>query len=323
MKEINFNTLRDLPVPEKWIKNALAIPETKEQKAVVVPFWRKPRFIAMAASLVLVSALSLALFLSMGSKTHVAVKSGSKDAATEIIWSTDENGATVAAEIVVVPKDDDRQNSTDPTEAKSGIARFFERLFGTESNIPTTNDSTTARGRRNPTTKPDPTESGKPAVKPTENREPDPVVPPIPTELSYPPATEEPTESPYEEPTAEPWVPDDPSEPSWEDPTTSPWAMESSIYVFLTTDEVPQDGLVYCKFISRCSGKIYGDYGDFDDERLMTWVRKTDQYSYYYYDCRAHFQVPFTFEADDCIYYVYDSEGNILRTGYCTLGSYY
>ena len=134
MKEFNFNTIKNLPVLERWIENALAIPETEEQKPAVVPlsnvhceesaepmtrqsqpFWRKPRFIALAASLVLVTALSISLFLSMGSKPPISVKSDSKPDSTQIVWSTDEYGATVATEVVVVPKDGD-QNGTAPTE---------------------------------------------------------------------------------------------------------------------------------------------------------------------------------------------------------------
>ena len=126
MKEFNFNTIKNLPVPEQWIENALAISETEEQKPAVVPlsnghceesaepmtrqsqlFWRKPRFIALAASLVLVTALSISLFLSMGSKPPIAVKSDSKPDSTQIVWSTDEYGATVATEVVVIPKDGD------------------------------------------------------------------------------------------------------------------------------------------------------------------------------------------------------------------------
>ena len=37
MKEFNFNTIKNLPVPEQWIENALVIPETEEQKPAVVP----------------------------------------------------------------------------------------------------------------------------------------------------------------------------------------------------------------------------------------------------------------------------------------------
>ena len=65
MKSFNFDTLQNLPIPEGWIENALSIPEQEEQKPALIPFWRRPRVIAAAASLILVSALSIALFLSM------------------------------------------------------------------------------------------------------------------------------------------------------------------------------------------------------------------------------------------------------------------
>ena len=171
MKEFNFNTIKNLPVPEKWIDNALSIPEAGEQRLAAVPlsnghseepaepttrpsqpFWRKPRFIAMAASLTLVTALSIALFLSMGNKPPLAAKSDSKPDATQIVWSTDEYGATVATEIVVVPDDDD-QNGTQPTEKPSALSRFFENVFGdSDRTSPTAPSGQGGENRTSPTT---------------------------------------------------------------------------------------------------------------------------------------------------------------------------
>ena len=38
MKKANFNTLKNLPVPEKWLENALAVPEKEEAKPLPAVF---------------------------------------------------------------------------------------------------------------------------------------------------------------------------------------------------------------------------------------------------------------------------------------------
>lgn len=302
MKEFNFNTLRDLPVPENWIENALSIPEQEEQRPAAVPFWRKPRFIAMAASMVLVSALSIALFLTMGTKPPVAVKSNSKSSATQIVWSTDEYGATVATEVVVVPDDSAQRDGTSPTEAKSGIVRFLERLFGGDDNTaPTTATDSGRSGRMTPTTRTYPsaggrtTPTGKPA--PTEGGRPSPTAKTLPTEAPTEDDTsviihgpggwdyEKPTEPPTESPTEGSWVPptsapwETPTEPTWEDPTQSPVPKptesryKASVSVTVSgwaVSSINQDGgVVYCRIYDD-NGNMYGDSDRYSDQHLAT-----------------------------------------------------
>lgn len=306
MKEFNFNTLQNLPVPGQWIENALAIPETEEQRPAAVPFWRKPRFIAMAATLVLVSALSIALFLTMG-KPPVAVKSGSPSAATEIIWSTDEYGATIATEIVVVTDGDADQGGTSPTEAQSGIVRFFERLFGGDDSSsatePTTASGSGQSGNSSPTTKTSPakgggttfksgaTEGGTPSVTPTEpSDDPDPIEEPpysttAPTEdddeiIIHGPggwsSTEAPTEAERPNPTAIPWEPSTeaggqprPTDPP--KPTQSLYKPSISVSVsgFTVSSILKEGGVVYCR-IYDSSGYSYGDSDLYSDQHLAS-----------------------------------------------------
>lgn len=307
MKKANFNTLKNLPVPESWIENALAIPTEQEKKPAALPFWKKPRFIAMAASLVLVSALSLALFLTMGSKPPVTVKPSS----TEIVWSTDEHGATVATEIVVVPAQEEHQSGTEPTEQKSGVIQFFERILGIEDNTsPTTKPSPTEGGRIVPTTKQEPTESKKPVIKPTESGKPAELPTEAPTEdngeviingpggwvyekpTEEPPedATTEPTEGENVPPTSTPWV--SPSEPSWEDPPspTVPKPTQSrykasvslSVSVYTVSMINKEGGVVYCR-IYDSSGNSYGDSDRYSDQHLaaltLTYDSRTLSYT--------------------------------------------
>lgn len=273
MKEFNFNTIKNLPVPEQWIENALAIPETEEQKPAVVPlsnahceesaepmtrqsqpFWRKPRFIALAASLVLVTALSISLFLSMGSKPPIAVKSDSKPDSTQIVWSTDEYGATVATEVVVIPGDGD-QNGTAPTEKRSAIEQFFENVFGTDDRTtPTTpsgqNGASSQNGRtpQSPSPAPqDPTAAPSPVT-------PDPTTAPRPIETDPPHEPE--TAPPEEPPTTAPWErpPDEPTEPPVYHATITSSIFKPT-YGLGEKDTIP----VYCKILSTDKSVLYGD----------------------------------------------------------------
>lgn len=294
MKEFNFNTLRDLPVPEQWIENALAIPETEEQKPAAVPFWRMPRYIAMAATLVLVSALSIALFLSMGSKPPVAVKPGSGADTTEIVWSTDEHGATVATEVIVVPDGNTDQGGISPTEPKSGLARLIKDIFGIPDNTsPTTATGSgrgrinsdaktdpTEKGRTNPTersgttTKPGSTEGGKPSVTPTEAAyDPEPLN--DPTESPAPRPTTAPTEAQLMPPTATPWFPEDPTELCGDDPTqppaqpTEPPSYPRTISVRLNRNfsGVTEDSTVYVS-VYDSDGNRLGDSDPFASQHI-------------------------------------------------------
>lgn len=284
MKDFNFNTLRDLPVPDSWIENALLIPEREEAKAVV-PFRRKPRFIALAASLLLVSALSAALFLSTG-KSPVTVKPSPY--ATEIVWTTDADGETVATEIVVVTDDPDpsnpdgRQGSVRPTENRSASANGVDRVGSTS---PT--ESADNRRRKNPTAAPGPSErSGAPAEsKPHDETSPA-DSPTQPSEASTESMTEEESEiiingpggwNSTEAPTATPWV--DPSEPSWTDPTTptAPRPTESrckasvsiSVSVYTVSQINKEGGTVYCRIYDD-DGNSFGDSDLYSDQHLAT-----------------------------------------------------
>ena len=134
MKKANFDMLKNLPVPEDWIENALAIPERENKKKAVIQF-RRNRSLIAAASLMLVSTLSFLLYLSFGFRTPVEIKRSVP--ATEIVWSTDENGATVATEVVAV-SGDTAQNGRQSTETQTVIEQLFGRIFGTGSTSTTT-----------------------------------------------------------------------------------------------------------------------------------------------------------------------------------------
>ena len=334
MKEFNFNTLRNLPVPERWIENALSIPE-REEAPVVVPFWKKPRFIATAASLLLVTALSIALFLSMGGKSPVPVKPDSKPSATEIIWSTNAGGETVATEVVPA----DGQDQPHPTEPQSALQRLIDRVFGatdstapTESadrsgrTHPTSHTAPAERGRANSPAKPAPTEGGKPAVIPTAPRQGEVTEPPV-TPTEPPAATEaiKPTErQPYEPqqpPTATPWNPSYPSEApteaTGEQPTGPPQPVQPSqkrrvLYVSIPQEAVPSDGVIYCSL--TVDGEVLGDEDRYAEARRMTFLAYGAKYTYYYV-ISDYVTIPAAAEGKTATYEVYDRGGKRLQSG--------
>ena len=328
MKEFNFNTIKNLPVPEQWIENALAIPATEEQKPAVVPlsnahceesaepmtrqsqpFWRKPRFIALAASLVLVTALSISLFLSMGSKPPIAVKSDSKPDSTQIVWSTDEYGATVATEVVVIPKDGD-PNGTAPTEKRSAIEQFFENVFGTvDRTTPTTPSGQNGASSQNGRTPQSPSAAPQSPTAAPSPVTPDPTTAPRPIETDPPHEPE--TAPPEEPPTTAPW------EPIWDDPTEPPGT--SYITASIPWDVHPgRDHNVFCR-LETYDGEIIGEGGLFDGNRLMLFLGTDRQKNIYSYQFKNHITIPDELKGEYVNYYIYDIEGNILKSGSCLL----
>lgn len=349
MKEFNFNTLRDLPVPESWIENAFAIPENADREPASIPFWRKPRFIATAASLLLVTALSVGLFLSMGGKTPVPVKPDAKPSATEIIWSTNASGETVATEVVPA----DGQVQPHPTEQKSTLQRLIDRVLGTgdapspttapgtdrrDAPSPTTSPGTNRRGA-SPTTSQSPTQSGRAnpsqasrpsdGIKPAETTAPiasltEPEVTPTEPPVSPTDAVEPTERQPYEPqmpPTESPWVhpypSEGPTEACGEQPTDSqqtiqPLLKRRVLYVSIPQAEVPSDGVIYC--ILTVDGAVLGEDDLYADERRMTFLAYGTSYTFYYV-ISDHITIPASAEGKTATYEVYDSSGNLLKTG--------
>lgn len=66
MKKLNCNSLTEIPVSEELIQKTLAIPQNADQKPFVIFGHR--RVVAAAAALVLISAVSLLLFMFTGKK---------------------------------------------------------------------------------------------------------------------------------------------------------------------------------------------------------------------------------------------------------------
>ena len=72
MKNINFNQLKNVKTPDAWVEKALDIPNTApEAKGKIIPFLRKTKYIATAASVVLCCALGIFLFSSFDRNGYI------------------------------------------------------------------------------------------------------------------------------------------------------------------------------------------------------------------------------------------------------------
>ena len=221
MKKANFDTLKNLPVPEKWIENALLIPGQEKKKAAVIPFWRRKGAIALAASLVLISVLSVILFSQIGTKQPLKIKSS----ATESVSPTEVIGESTT--------DPTPEGATEPKTVIDRVKDVIDSFFHTPT-------ETQGSGSTNPTTASDnikntPTEpqaqspTAKPGTRPTESAKPTEPLSPTQGEKAtetpvYPTAPQRETEapSPTEAEWFDPTYAPDRTEPAWEEPTYAP-----------------------------------------------------------------------------------------------------
>lgn len=276
MKKANFHTLQNLPVPESWIENALAIPEKAEQAPAVIPFRRRPRVIAAAAGIVLVSILSVILYFAVGSNPPVSVKPSSvgNSLPTEVIWSTDAYGETVATEYVVVPDGSAPQNGTSPAAGTIGRA-----ADPTDSPNTAAAPATTASGSPSSTEKPSATESSASTSQPNDNGD-----DPVPTEAKPDSVTE--PDLPYEPTplTEAPCFPDNPTNPPrptdpphptdpppTEDPDPDAKYYRNTIETIVNVGEIPQGSPLYLKLIDG-HGNLLGDPDLFSDQHRVNVV---------------------------------------------------
>lgn len=341
MNEMNFRKLEKLKVPDELMEKLLAIPQTEEEKApAVIPWWRNRAVIA-AASLVLVSVLSLIVYFLIGNKINVPVAVKPASSATEIVWSTDENGETVATEIVIVP------DGTQPTESKSGIARIIESIFGTRDNTAPTTAPDNGRGRTTPTTKTSPTDGrtdptqsadtstqGHEPQKPTQPPTEEPVEPTEPTEpYDAPPEPTEPPDDPPEpwddppdpttapeEPTEPPAVkptepPVQPTQPPTEDPDPEARYYHDSITDNIPVSDIPEGSTLYIRLIDS-RGKQLGDPDWYSDQHRVTVVNWGERFVSISYTPKDYGIIP---QRGFYRYKLYNQDGKTVQ-GFYTVG---
>ncbi len=205
MNDKNFDSFKNLKAPQEWIENAINIPETTN-KAKPIIFVKFSRYIATAACLVLVCALSLTFYFTHKNATPPAAHapqntdstsdfSNNEDANADYTQSPSQNSNNHDNHGVVISPPSDGTNGDAPLENPSentkptkpgdkpiiGPTRPSENIEPTEKPTHTPTEDKT----QSPTTKP----TQRPTVKPTTpTQKPKPTVPQPPTDNDPPAA---------------------------------------------------------------------------------------------------------------------------------------
>ena len=258
-------------------------PDEKREK--IIPFARINRTVLAAASLVLVSVLSLTVYFLFGNKNHTPVPVAPSP--YSVITPSSPTGES-----------DDPSGQPDPaapTEPKSGLQQIMDWLFPK----PTTASGTPNRAVSPTEEKTDPTapstkETTKPdsSVKPTEKKSSDSTEPrywqpptqsgdPMGSGYTKPTRAPEPTvpcDPPSNDPTEgspDPWSPEETSspwdnEPGYVDPTEGGGTMAApspEIYAYIDSASMDNVTHVYCK-VYDSSGRRLGSPELFDSTHI-------------------------------------------------------
>lgn len=282
-------------------------PAPKKEK--VIPVARFSKAAVAAASLVLVSVLSMTLYFLFGNKIS-----------TPIAVVPSPQSATTPSAPAGVSGGDNAQNqdgSAEPTQGQSLIQQIISGRFP----VPTETVSAaspTEKKNPQPTEKP----AGKPSVKATEKpgqkatEKPS----PLPTERPSLQSTEKPVADatqPEPEPTT--YLPTEPQMPPWnDDPDPPTEGGEPGIFIpapvefYGSFDRscLPADHILYCK-IYDSAGKLLGDRDLYASEHLAEIIRVTDT------AVLAEYSVPegMIWDSGYYNYVFYDSRGTLLTQG--------
>lgn len=243
-------------------------PAARKEKSI--PFRRMNRTLAAAASLVLISALSLTVYFLFGNKhdTPFAVAPSSQSVITPSS-PTGESDSDPTGE----------HDPTEPTEARSGLQKLIDALFPKPSQDTTgTSDPNTTPNKKS--TKPDtvkptaPSSNGNTTPSPTQYNHGQSKTDPtdMPTEPDENPPVQ-PTEPPADPPCNEEPT-DDPDDPWWWEPEIPtegdvelPWLGPITVTVYIDSDIVSDDSRVFCKVYDQ-SGTRLGSSDLYDSSHM-------------------------------------------------------
>ena len=315
MNEYNCNSLKNLPVPDALIEKTLAIPETDGKAPAALPWYRRTKMIAAAASVVLVTAIGFTVYFIIGNKNPIPVAEYSPVTASELQTERSSDG-TQLTEAPTAPAGSDRpdvrQNASSvPTQPATQpavqvlidsrgrqIVVPASSAAPSDASSPATTPAATEPRQNDFTEAPRPTPTQKPVVNPT--TAPEPTTAPTPT-----------TDPATEKPTAEEEWPDPPVElPTeiWNNPTESPWAISltATIPYEIRSQQLP----VYCKIL-RSNGTLVGDPDLFSNQHRAS-AYFNPKYDKAVYDPIGN-GLPLTYGL--YTYYFYDGSGEAFATG--------
>lgn len=304
MRKVNFHTLDNLTVPPALIEKALAIPASSENTPAILPWYRRSRMIAAAASIVLVVLAGISVYLVFGNNKIPVKPSGTSDVPIAADTTTSDG---------THPADPTGSGAVEPhSERPTGTAAQSETIDASSAPQPTviTPGGTPATESNNEHT--DATEL--PSTKEATERS-------TSTEDATKEPDNQPTESPATQPTVTPTRPaiEIPTAPPWEEYSDSPVAPSQTIKpirYYETSVYYPNQkfrGSVYCLIRNYYTGELLGDPDPYDASHMAEYSLSGHRLTFRY-DLTAHgIYVPSGNTAYRCTFV--NEEGVLIATG--------
>ena len=242
MKNINFHSLKNTPVPEELKKSVIAVPERSGTKRKVYP-GRMIRFAVAAAFLAVITAVSVPLFMNIGNAPIPVMP-----AATE--------GAQAPSGHTEKPSQPTATEPADPTRPPSA-----EKATAKPTAVPT------QPGTQNAVSSPEPSdisyEPTQPVIEPEISTQ-APTQPPAPTQVPTQPPEVAPTE-----------------ELEKKSPDLAPVGYDGIIIEKVPKDDIPDDSLICCRIYSE-DGEILGDGDPYSEQHHARWYDADGIVTMYY-----------------------------------------
>ena len=276
MDKINFDSLKHIKAPQVWLEKAAAIPDSVVQKREAFPMYR----VVAAASLVLVSAVGVLVFLFFGGSGEQVVIRHDGIAATDVFTDETTVGETLSA---VAPAAAETVAVSSTDAAGNTVISYEEKPASTGAVIRSTQSVTF----------PTAAASSIAPSNPASEHIPVPTEAPAPTSV---PVTESPVTQP---PTENDRPPGD----------TEFYGMFSFGTAGGSGYNSAEDISVFCRLYDS-SGSLVGDSPLYSPQReatILSWY--SDGSVYAYYDPAAH-GLRLTEDAYEYIFY--DAHGNEL-----------
>ncbi len=276
MKKYNFNTINNLTTPEGWIEKALEIPQLEEKRRSEVRR-RSVRYASLAASIVLVGALAVILFMNKGNQPPVVTAPMTSETVSydfERSTQAPTHPATVAA-------------TAAPTVAAATAAQ--PTVAAARATAPTQPGT---QGAEAPAPLDIYDEPTQPLIEPDISTQ-APTQPPAPTQAPTQPPKVAPTEAPIDK------LPD-----------LAAVGYDGIIIEDISADELGDDSLICCRIYTR-DGEAVGDGDSYSDEHLARRIDRGEEVTVYYIPC-DYVVLPYN---GVYRYEFYDETGRILCTG--------
>ena len=242
MKNINFHSLKNTPVPEELKKSVIAVPERSGTKRKVYP-GRMIRFAVAAAFLAVITAVSVPLFMNIANAPIPVIP-----AATE--------GAQAPSGHTEKPSQPSATEPADPTRPPSA-----EKATAKPTAVPT------QPGTQNAVSSPEPSDIYDEPTQPV-------VVPEISTQAPTQPPT--PTQAPTQPPKVAPT-----EELEKKSPDLAPVGYDGIIIEKVPKDDIPDDSLICCRIYSE-DGEILGDGDPYSEQHHARWYEVDGVVTMYY-----------------------------------------